>query len=189
MHVPRSHTRASTLLVLLMWGGFASDLAGQAGAEQSGRAPASASAASDATVSGFVRINGDTLRLRYAYAVVAPDTFDKEASVTLLIVSSVRLAPSAIAKASTRRELTNLLSNGAIVELTPTGGHTIFLRHGALHGQEIQTNGRLTLTENTPTRLSGHVVTSSSDEERTLGYAIRFEITFDAPVRTISTLQ
>jgi hypothetical protein len=69
----------------------------------------------------------------------------------------------------------------------PGGRHSVFLRHGALGGQELQTSGALTLTEHSLTRLAGRVVTSASGNERQFNYATRFEITFDAPVlRTIT---
>lgn len=176
-------------LILLMIGGRLA-----AAGQQTTPSPASASVAPAVvpagTVSGFVRINGDALPLRYVYAFIAPDTMKDGVMVTLLMASSMAFRADALAAATTRRELTQLLVNGALLELTPAGGHAVFLRHGALRGQEIQADGDLSLTANTDTHVTGRMVTSSPGDERKLGFAIRFEITFDAPViRTISALR
>lgn len=130
--------------------------------------------------SGFVRINGTPVNLKFAYAVTAPDAMTPSEMVHLVLMTPAPIASEAIAKAKIRRDLFSLVDAGAIVEIRERG-HSVFLNHPVLKGQQLQTGGdpKVATTAN---RVSGSVNTFMSGEEESFGFKVRFELTFDAPI-------
>lgn len=132
------------------------------------------------TAKGFVRVNGAPVTLKYAYAVTAPDSFTPSDEVTLVLVTATPIDASALGNVASRRDVFSLVASGAIVELRAQG-HTVFLNHPGLKGQQLSTGGDLTSTA-ASNRVSGDVHTFLSGDEDSFGFKVRFEIAFDAPI-------
>jgi ankyrin repeat protein len=134
------------------------------------------------TVKGFVRVNGNAVVVRHAYAVTAPDSFDPSVEVTLVLATPAPIASAALVKAASRKDVFGLVAgSGAIVEIQKNG-HNVFIQHAALKGQQLQTGGGFPEFKVTANRISGDVHTFMSGDEDSFGFKVRYELAFDAPI-------
>ena len=178
----------STSLVLLALAALAAPMvrAGQPAQPKAAKPTKASSAAKGApaahpSASGFVRVNGDTLELKHAYAFVAPDAFDDKVAVDLVAVSPEPIAADALAGVETRKDVFKLVPAGAIVEVRGKS-HTVFINHKGLGGKQLQTGGDMEVKTDGPERVAGTFKTFMPGDEDHFGYKTRWEITVDAPI-------
>jgi hypothetical protein len=133
------------------------------------------------TAKGFVRVNGDPRTLSHSYGVTAPDSFDPSKAVRLVLVTATPIPAGALEKAADRNAIFQLVAEGAIVEIRETG-HSVFIRHKALGGQQLNTGGESSFTPVVRGRISGDVRPFMSGDQDSFGYKVRYEIAFDAPM-------
>ena len=149
---------------------------------------------------GTFTLDGKPIKLRYAYAVSGPDTFDETKKAYLLILSEKPIAASDIKAADSfvglgGKSVRSLLESGMALEIHPDGkGYHLTVRHSALNGKEIQESASWGLDVPTlgPDRLKGTFASSSSmmgkgagdggKEEIGIGHTASFKINFDVPV-------
>jgi len=137
---------------------------------------------------GTFTVDGKTIKLRYAYAVSGPDTFDETKKAYLLILSDKPIAAADIKAADSfvglgGKSARSLMQTGMAIE-----------HHPGLNGAEIQESANWGLTVPTlgPDRLKGTFASSSSmmgkgqgdggKQEIGMGHSAQFKISFDAPV-------
>jgi hypothetical protein len=132
------------------------------------------------TAPSFVRVNGQSLALRYAYALTAPDSFDPSVEVALVLMTPAALPADALAKIASRREAFALVPAGAVVEAR-SAGDTVFLYHKALGGQQLSTGGDSKVTRSAG-RVSGYAKSFMPGDSDQFGFKVRYELTFDAPI-------
>ncbi len=160
-------------LVPLLLAGGASGAASGSGTQQTAGPPG--------TATGFVRVNGVSVAVSHAVAVVAPDSFDPSTPVTLVLVTPTPLAPPVVNKVTTRRDVFSLVTQGAIVEIR-TSAHDVVIVHKALGKDTLRTGGQSEFGATNAARATGSVQTFMSGDPETFGFKVRYEITFDAPV-------
>lgn len=133
------------------------------------------------TAKGFVRVNGVSLTVAHAVAVVAPDSFDPSVPVTLVLLTPTPIQSAIVEKAASRRDVYGLLAQGAIVEIRASG-HDVVLFHKNLGKDTVRTGGQSEFDTADTARAKGTVQTFMPGDAELFGYKTRYELTFDAPI-------
>lgn len=147
---------------------------------------------------GQLTVEGKTIPLNHAYAVSGPDTFDGTKEAFMVLLTENPLAPDAIRQADSFDELgekgiRSLLDSGLLLKIGADKGYHVTIRHPALKGSELQKSGfsGLRIATLGPDRVSATFASSSGMgksegdgglEEIVPNRAVRFKVTFDAPV-------
>jgi ankyrin repeat protein len=168
---PVLHALTAALIPLLMAGDSA------AGARES----AAQAAGAAGTAKGFVRVNGASVAVAHAVAVVAPDSFDPSKPVTLVLVTPAPLPRAAVDKAASRSDVFGLVAQGAIVEMRESA-HDVVIVHKALGTDTLRTGGQSEFDTSNPARAKGTVQTFMPGDSELFGYKARYELSFDAPI-------
>lgn len=150
----------------------------------------SAAAFADAgKVNGTLTMNGNVSKLKYAYAVIRPDPFDKKKTVTCVIASDTELPQTALLDdmelmSATMKTPINGLQ-WLINDEKDVISLQIYTTHRKEHGTQFSSVGaqKLDLKDLTASHVAGRLYLPKPDDF--FGDTYQYDINFDLPVTTV----
>jgi hypothetical protein len=147
------------------------------------------------SVKGFLKVDGKTVQLKHAVAVIGPDSFDETEGKTYIFLTEKPIAAKDIQKAETVGDIRALAATGIRLEVSADSPSAhVVLTHPALGKNNIQTGAGFGYkpTASGPERYTGTLQSWGADrneDEEMFDHKLRYDLTYDVPVSRSFPLQ